>query len=238
MAGLEAAGVRRFPRLAWGPIIAGVLLALAAQVVLGLVGATFGLAAGRVGSSSLGVLAGFWGLVTPLVAMLLGAWLACRLAAIEEVGATNLHGIMVWCIGVIAGALFLTGTASGALSTAAVTGDAGSMQRLMRQPLAGQTEAADAEEGAAARIAGGAAMAGLAGLLGAFAGAAIARSGWKGKGLGWRIAIQRTAQRRESAHGDGGAREYPDQPYPTAGQSRDEERTEGPGERPPGSYPH
>ncbi len=238
--GTEVAGVRAFPRLAWQPIIAGVLLALAVHVVLGLVGAALGLAAEPTDSRSLGALAGFWGLVTPLIASLLGAWLACRLAAIEEVKATNLHGVMVWCIGLIAGALFLTGTAaSGALTAGtAASGNAGFVQRMTGRPVgrstAGQIEAAqDTAAGAAAKVAGGAAMAALAGLLGAFAGAAIARSRGQGRGMGWRIALQRTAHgQHRPGRGEYGPEEYPDRTYPTEAEqeSRDAQRPEGPGE--------
>ncbi len=243
----EVAGVRSFPRLTWPPIIAGVLLALAAHVVLGLMGAALGLAAEPADSKSLGALAGFWALITPLVATLLGAWLACRLAAIQEVKATNVHGVMVWCIGLIAGALFLTGTAaSGAMAAGTATsGNAGFMQRVMgapARPTVGQSEAAQDEAARnAAKVAGGAAMAALAGLLGAFAGAAIARSSRReGKGIGWRIAIQRTAHgHRDVQHGEAGRPAYPDRAYPAAQQDvRDVERTEGPGAPSEGGYHH
>lgn len=238
--GTEVAGVRAFPRLAWQPIIAGVLLALAVHVVLGLIGAALGLAAEPADSRSLGALAGFWGLITPLVASLLGAWLACRLAAIEETRATNLHGVMVWCIGLIAGALFLAGTAaSGAMTAGAATsGNAGFVQRMAGRPMVGrptvaQTEAAqDTAAGTAAKVAGGAAMAALAGLLGAFGGAAAARSRGR-KGMGWRIALQRTAHGQHRAErGDYGPQEYPDRTYPTEAEqrTRNVERPEGPGE--------
>ncbi len=241
----EATGTRGFPRLAWGPIIAGVLLALAAHVALGLIGAALGLSAEPADSTSLGVLAGFWALITPLVATLLGAWLACRLAAIEEVRATNIHGVMVWCIGLIAGALFLTGTmATGAMTAGtAASGNAGLLERMAgrRVPATpGQAEAAQDEAARnAAKVAGGAAMAALAGLLGAFAGAAIARSRREGKGMGWRIAIQRTAHRATERHGERPPQEYPDRAYtpPVDQTTRDVERTEGPG-APPGEYHH
>jgi len=240
----ETTGTRAFPRLAWGSIVAGVLLALAVHVVLGLIGAALGLSAEPADSRSLGVLAGFWALVTPLVATLLGAWLACRLADIEEVGATNLHGVMVWCIGLIAGALFFTGTmVTGALAAGtAAAGNAGPLERMAgrRAPLASGRVEVTQDQAArdAAKLAGGAAMAALAGLLGAFAGAAVARARREGKGIGWRIAIQRTVHRGGAEVGDGSRRDYPDRAYPsTSEETRDVQRTEGPG-APPGEYHH
>jgi hypothetical protein len=245
---VEEAEVRTLPGLSWSPVIAGVLLALAAHVVLGLVGAALGLSARPTDSSGLAVLAGFWGLVTPFVATVLGAWLACRLAAIGDVRATNLHGVMVWCIGIIAGALFLTGTtATGAMSASnAASGNAGFLSRATgaMRPMAAAPQGTADDEAArtAAKIAGGAAMAGLAGLLGAFAGAAIARSRREGKGIGWRVAIQRTAHPGGRGRDGGRTGEerpgYPDRAYPTAEErARGGERSEGPG-APPGDYHH
>ncbi len=108
---------RAFPRLSWGAVIAGVLLALAAHVVLGLIGATLGFAAGAEGSRATGAAAAIWALVTPFVATLLGAWLACRMAASEDSRSASLHGVLVWCIGLIAGAIFLTGAAASPSAT-------------------------------------------------------------------------------------------------------------------------
>src|SRR5512142_462653 len=118
----EGMGVRTLPRLSWGPVIAGVLLALAAHVVLGLVGAAIGFAAGPADSRAGGAGAAIWALITPFVATALGAWLAVRMAGREDEAGANLHGVMVWCIGLIAGAIFLAGTAASgtlALGTAA-----------------------------------------------------------------------------------------------------------------------
>jgi hypothetical protein len=171
----EAAGSRTFPRLHWGAVIGGVLLAVAVQVVLGLIGAALGLAAAPAGSRAAGAAAAIWEVATPFVATLLGAWLACRMAAAEDSRSASLHGVLVWCIGLIAGALFLAGTmATGARTPA-------------RAAQAGGESAARA----AAATAGGGALAALAGLLGGFLGASLAsgrRGGRISIGLGaWRI---------------------------------------------------
>ena len=52
---------------------------------------------------------------------------------------------------------------------------------------------------AAAAAAGGAALAAIAGLLGAVVGTASPRGGSEGRGLGWRIAIQRRDERRAAS---------------------------------------
>jgi hypothetical protein len=201
-AGAEVAAGRSFPRLHWGAVIAGVLVAIAGHVVLGLVGAALGLAAEPANSTALGVGAAIWALVTPFVATLIGAWLACRMASAQESRSATLHGILVWCIGLIAGALFLTGTmASGAMTAGtAASGNLGPAQRMTgREPRADavRSEArTDDVAAAAGAAAGGAALAAIAGLLGAVAGAGLASRRSSGRGLGWRIAIQRQDERR------------------------------------------
>lgn len=180
-------GGRAFPRLQWSAVITGVIVALAAHIVIGLVGAALGFAARQADSGALGAGAAIWGLITPFVATLLGAWVACRIATQLDAAGSNLHGVVVWCIGLIAGALFLTGLmATGAMTAgAAASGNAGALQRIT-----------------SARVAGGAAMAALAGLLGAIAGVGIARSRAEGRGLGWKITLQRSGRPF-----DGGMRE-------------------------------
>jgi hypothetical protein len=193
--GTDTLGHRALPRLSWGPVIAGVLLALAAHIVLGLIGAALGFAAAPADSKGVGAAAAIWALLTPFLATLAGAWLATRMAGHWDTAGANLHGIMVWCIGLIAGALFLTGTlASGAMTAGtAASGNANVVQRLTgatqadarnpRNQAQAQQAGEDAAKGASAAM-GGAAMAALAGLLGAFAGAWIARSRREGKGMG------------------------------------------------------
>ncbi len=199
----EATGGRTFPRLSWSAVIAGVFLAVAAHVVLGLVGAALGFAAEPADSGALGAAAAIWALVTPFVATLLGAWLACRMAdAHDDKRAANVHGILVWCIGLIAGALFLTGTlATGAMTAGtAASGTLGPAQRMMRSDAGARPGSEARSEDAAkkaAAAAGGAALAAIAGLLGAVVGAGLSgRRAAGGKGLGWRIALQRTDEAR------------------------------------------
>jgi hypothetical protein len=212
---METAGGRAFPRLQWGAVIAGVLLALAVHVVLGLIGVTLGFAAGAGGSRATGAAAVIWALVTPFVATLLGAWLACRMAGSEDDRSGYLHGVLVWCIGLIAGALFLTGTmATGALGAgAAASGNAGAAQRTLRAETGrttprgpqAQARAEDAAKGAAAG-AGGGALAAIAGLLGGIVGAGLSSRRRQGASRGrWRTAFRHDEARAGTVHaGDRG----------------------------------
>ncbi|HYD39911.1 MAG TPA: hypothetical protein VEB43_03705 [Anaeromyxobacter sp.] len=230
----EAAEKHGFPGLAWGPIIAGVLLALASHVVLGLVGGALGFAAEPADSRGLAVAAGFWALLTPFVATLLGAWLANRLAARRDEAGTNLHGVMVWAIGLLAGALFLAGTAmSGAVAAgSAAAGNASAAQGLLGGEPGDATTGGEEAARRASVTSGAGAMAALCGLAGAFAGAGIARARrreGKGRSFPWRIAIQRTDRQddRRLAEGRYGRAE---RSYPRPeDEVRDVSRDEGPG---------
>ncbi|HEX9308045.1 MAG TPA: hypothetical protein VF894_11185 [Anaeromyxobacter sp.] len=200
----EARG-RMFPRLHWGAVAAGVLLALAAHVVMGLIGAALGFAAAPTDSRAVGTAAAIWALITPFVATLLGAWLACRMAAAEDSRAATLHGILVWCIGLIAGALFLAGTmASGAMSAGtAASGNLGAAQRSAQigaRPTGRTAEArSDDAAKAAAASSGGAAIAAIAGLLGAIVGAALSHRKAEGRGRRWGLAMPRRERDEERA---------------------------------------
>lgn len=208
----EVAGGRAFPRLQWSAVLAGVALALAAHIVLGLIGAALGFAARPSDSRAVGIAAVVWGLVTPFVATLLGAWLACRMTDTEDTRSGWVHGILVWSLGLIAGALFLTGTmATGAMSAGtAASGNLGAAERSAREAgnrPTGQRAQARAERGAdeaakgAAAGAGGGALAAIAGLLGAVVGAGLTRRR-EGAARGrWRTAFRHD----ETRAGPGGA---------------------------------
>jgi hypothetical protein len=202
----QAAGARSFPRLHWSAVLAGVFVAIAAHIVLGLVGAALGLAAEPADSEAVGAAAAIWALVTPFVATLLGAWLACRMAGADDERAATVHGVLVWCVGLIAGAIFLTGTlASGAMTAGtAASGNLGPAQRMMAPDPARSGRAEARTEEAARRAAagaGGAALAAISGLLGAVVGAGLAARRSRGRSFGWRLAIQR----RDEVHaGHGG----------------------------------
>jgi hypothetical protein len=215
--GTEAAprgGFGSFVRVHWSAVIAGALFALGVHIVMGLIGAALGFAAEPADSRALGVGAAIWALITPFVATLLGAWLAIRLSDERDNASGYVHGVLVWCIGLIAGALFLTGTAATGAVTAgtAASGNLGSAQRMVRgntgqvNPSNRQTEAqADQAGKAGAAATGGAALAAIAGLLGAVVANGLANRRREGRGLGWRIAIQRKDERREAARaGDTG----------------------------------
>jgi hypothetical protein len=177
-----------WPRVQWGPVIAGVLCALAAHIVLGLFGTAFGLAANPADSKGMGIGAGIWGLLTPFAASLLGAWVAVRVAGDRHEAGSMLHGALVWSIGLIAGAIFLTGIMStGAMTMGtAASGNIGARTVERRDTPQNRARAeAKGEEAAkgAAAASGAAGLAALLGLGGALLGAALGRRMVTGEGL-------------------------------------------------------
>jgi hypothetical protein len=191
-----------WPRVQWAPVIAGVLCALAAHIVLGLFGAAFGFAASPADSKGLGIGAGIWALLTPLVASFIGAMVAVRIAGDRQDAGALLHGTLVWAIGLIAGALFLTSTlASGAMSAGtAASGNVGARQVEKRDTPANRARAGAAAEDAAKGAAAGTGAAGVAallGLLGAGLGAAMGRRQVTGETLRPR---RNLTARREERH--------------------------------------
>jgi hypothetical protein len=199
------------PRVEWAPVITGVLCALAIHIVLGLFGTAFGLAAEPADSRGVGFAAGIWGLFVPFIASAIGAFIAVRIARREDVPGAHLHGALVWAIGLIAGALFITGTMATSAMTSATAASGnlrGSVIDQQARSPSGELRAEDAARNAAV-AAGAGALGALLGLAGAFAGAAAGRRALTGEAYGgWRITRERryeTAQRAEahatSAHG-------------------------------------
>jgi hypothetical protein len=153
------------PRIRWGAVIAGALVAIAVEVVLGLFGAAIGIQADQRGSTGLAAVGVVWNLLVPLVAAFCGALVAARMASAVEEKASLLHGVLVWCVGLISGALFLTGI----LTTAARNAATIEANRSILVTSANQFSARSASGAALA------ALAGLLGLCGAILGAAVGR---------------------------------------------------------------
>jgi hypothetical protein len=124
---------RPFARISWGAIFAGAVIALATQLVLTLIGAAIGLATLNPASgqspsgTTLGVGATVWVVISSLISLFLGGYIAGRLG-----GTFNgwLHGLATWATVAMLTMLLLTtaagaliGTASGLADFAITTSD-------------------------------------------------------------------------------------------------------------------
>jgi len=98
-------------RVQFGPIIAGVLTAIATLLILTVLGLAIGASAlePRDAGEGLGTGAAIWGIVSALIAFFLGGWVAAKTAAVAGAGSGMINGLMVGAA-IIALVLWLTGT--------------------------------------------------------------------------------------------------------------------------------
>jgi hypothetical protein len=90
---------RPFARISWGSVFAGAIIALATQIVLALIGMAIGLATinpatgDSPSGTALGTGAAIWLVVSSLISLFIGGYIAARLA-----GRFNgwLHGLITW----------------------------------------------------------------------------------------------------------------------------------------------
>jgi len=106
-------------RISWGAIIAGAVLALMIQFMLGLLGLGIGLTgveavtASSSGGASLLSVAGIWALLVVLIGVFAGAYAAARFAGIPDKIDGMLHGVVTWAVaGLFAVYLLASGASS------------------------------------------------------------------------------------------------------------------------------
>jgi len=88
-------------RVRWNSVIPGAFCAVAIQIVLGLFGAAFGFSGESAGIKALSAI---WVVLTPLVALCIGATMAVSLGGRHN---AYLNGFVLWCISLTAVAFYL-----------------------------------------------------------------------------------------------------------------------------------
>lgn len=98
-------------RVQWGPILAGILTALATLLLLAILGLAIGSSAYEPGTdaSDWGTGAGIWGGISLIIALFLGGWVAAKTAAVDGQFAGLMNGLMAG-IGALLLLLWLTTT--------------------------------------------------------------------------------------------------------------------------------
>ena len=104
-------------RVSWGALFAGVVVAMATQVLLGALGLAIGLTAANQ-PDTFGVGAGIWWLLSGILALFLGGWTAARLANKPRRVDGGLHGFATWGLATILSAWMLTSAVGGILGGA------------------------------------------------------------------------------------------------------------------------
>jgi hypothetical protein len=132
-----------YRRISWGAIFAGTVIAMVVQILLGMLGVGVGATTidpatqGSPSGGALSVGAAIWWVVSSLIAVFLGGWVAARLAGMPRRQDGMLHGLVTWGFSTLVLFYLLTTTVSGlvggtmsmlgsALQTGAIAGAAAS----------------------------------------------------------------------------------------------------------------
>ena len=116
-------------RIRWGPIIAGIFVAIATQLILSALGAAIGLTVGATGGA-LGV--GIWSIISLLIALFIGSWVAAAGCSPMNKKTAMLHGFILWATTLAISAWLLASGVSGAFGIAA--SNAGEVLNQVQQP--------------------------------------------------------------------------------------------------------
>ena len=114
-------------RIRWGPIIAGIFVAIATQLILSALGTAIGLI-----TASSGVVTGIWTVVTLLIALFIGSWVAAAGCSPMNKKTAMLHGLILWATTLAVSAWLLASGVSGAFGIAA--SNAGEVLNQAQQP--------------------------------------------------------------------------------------------------------
>jgi len=162
-------------RVRWGPIFAGLVTAISAQLVLSGIGAAVGLStiansgAPRSNADAVGSAVGIWSIISLLIALFLGGWITARACGPMNRGTALLNGAILWATTLAFSAWLLSSGVSGAFGI--VASNAG---EIVNQAQAGGANIPSTIPGATAEqtrdLAGNAAKVGWSFSLGALLG--------------------------------------------------------------------
>ena len=116
-------------RIRWGPIIAGIFVAISTQLILSALGAAIGLTAGATGGA-IGV--GIWATISLLLSLFLGSWVTAAGCSPMNKKTAMLHGLILWATTLAISAWLLASGVSGAFGMAA--SNAGEVLNQVQQP--------------------------------------------------------------------------------------------------------
>jgi hypothetical protein len=105
-------------RVSWGAVFAGLVIGLAIQLLLGLLGVAIGVssidpARGDTPGKGMAIGAGIWLLISGLVSAYVGACVAAYLSGAPRKSERVLHGILAWGVATLVTAFLLTSAVGG-----------------------------------------------------------------------------------------------------------------------------
>jgi hypothetical protein len=121
----------------WGPIVAGLAIALSTQLVLSAVGVAVGATsigdsgAPRTDAPGVGVGVGVWSIISLLISLFVGGWIAARTSGRMTRNTALLNGAILWASMLALSAWLLSSGVSGAFGV--VASNAGSVVSQTRQ---------------------------------------------------------------------------------------------------------
>lgn len=121
-------------RIRWGPIIAGIFVAIATQLILSALGAAIGLTIGAGGSdpNAVGIGVGIWAIISLLIALFIGSWVTTSGCSPMNKKTAMLHGVIFWATTLAISGWLLASGVSGAFGIAA--SNAGEALNQAQQP--------------------------------------------------------------------------------------------------------
>ncbi|MGF1542065.1 MAG: hypothetical protein ACFCU5_16740 [Pleurocapsa sp.] len=121
-------------RIRWGPIIAGIVVAIATQLILSALGTAIGLSIGAAGTDagSVGLGVGIWAIISLLIALFLGSWVAAAGCSPMNKKTALLHGLILWATTLAISAWLVASGVTGAFGLAAA--NAGEIINQIQQP--------------------------------------------------------------------------------------------------------
>lgn len=112
-------------RVRWGPIISGLVVALATQLILSALGAAIGSTflagsgAPRTNAPNVGTSVGIWSVISLLIALFVGSWVAARACGPMNRNTALLNGAILWATTLALSSWLLASGVSGAFGIAA-----------------------------------------------------------------------------------------------------------------------
>ncbi|MBI1912889.1 MAG: hypothetical protein HYS21_12930 [Deltaproteobacteria bacterium] len=134
-------------RISWGAVFAGVVVALVTLLALNLLGLSIGLGvlnpAAEQRFAAVGIGAGVWMILSTVISLFVGGWVAARMAGLVSPLRGIMHGIVMWSLVTLISFYLMTSTVGSLISGAAsaigqgVSAVATSITQVAPQP--GQT---------------------------------------------------------------------------------------------------
>ena len=112
-------------RVRWGPILSGLVVALATQLILSALGAAIGSTflagsgAPRSNAPGVGTTVGIWSIISLLISLFLGSWVAARASGPMNRNTALLNGAILWATTLALSSWLLANGVAGAFGIAA-----------------------------------------------------------------------------------------------------------------------